>query len=118
MLLLLGGLCLARGTWKCRCGCPGALAVRGEMGRDSSRGDIVLSWGLVGVRVEVVAGDTLPGAEQVSCLSSLCCLLFLSWGVRERKAALSKCRAGSPAKGMSLKEELGSSRTGRMDLSG
>lgn len=49
-MLLLIGLSSAHGTWKCRCGCPGTLAVRGEMGRDSSRGDIVLSWGLVGVK--------------------------------------------------------------------
>ena len=50
-LLVLGGLCSGRGPWKCRSGCPGAFAVRGERGRDSSRGDIVLSQGLVGVRL-------------------------------------------------------------------
>lgn len=49
-MLVLVGLCSACGTWKCRCGCPGALAVRGGMGRDSSRGDIVLSWGLAAVK--------------------------------------------------------------------
>lgn len=68
--------------------------------------------------VEVAVGDIVPGDEQDSCLSSLFCLLFLSWTVRERAAALSKCRAGSLEKGVPVKEELGSSWTGRMDLSG
>lgn len=30
VLLVLGGLCSGRGTLKCRSGCPGAFAVRGE----------------------------------------------------------------------------------------
>lgn len=51
VLLVLDGLCSGHGTWKCRSGCPGAFSVRGERGRDSSRGDIVLSRELVGVRV-------------------------------------------------------------------
>lgn len=59
MLLVLDGLCSARGTRKCRCGCPGALTVREEMGRHSSRGDTVLSWGLVGVRVWKLLLETL-----------------------------------------------------------
>lgn len=55
------------------------------------------------LRVEVAVGDILPGVEEVSCLSSLCCLVPLSWKVREREAALRTCRAGSPAKGLSEK---------------
>lgn len=51
VLLVLDSLCSGHRTWKCRSGCLGAFAARGERGRDSSRGDIVLSQGLVGVRL-------------------------------------------------------------------
>lgn len=66
------------------------------------------------LRVEI-AVCILPGREQVFCLSTLCLLSSLSvMKIREKKAALVKCRAGSPAKGLSLKEVLGSSWTDSM----
>lgn len=100
-VLVLDGLCSAHGTWNADVAV--LVLLLSEEKWAEMPAEETLCW--VGVwlllRVEVAVGDILPGGEQVSCLSSLCCLLFLSWKVRERKAALIKCRAGSPAKGLS-----------------
>ena len=84
VLLVLDGLFSGHGTWKCRSGCPGAYAVRGERGKDSSRGDIVPSRGLVGVRLL----DTLSLWVSSSPVCQACIVFFFSHGKSEREKLL------------------------------